>query len=132
MQRRPPRSTRNDTLFPHTTLFRSYTMEHDDGASMREIAKANVILIAPSRCGKTPTSLYLALQHGIFAANFPLTEDDLERQQLPKSLQGREPLCFGLIIDAERLMQIRNERRPGSRYASLAQCSYEQIGRAHV
>src|SRR3546814_1636532 len=69
----------------------NYTMEHDDGASMREIAKANVILIAPSRCGKTPTSLYLALQHGIFAANFPLTEDDLERQQLPKSLQGREP-----------------------------------------
>src|SRR3546814_3347198 len=61
----------------------------------------------------------------MFAANFPLTEDDLERQQLPKSLQGREPLCFGLIIDAERLMQIRNERRPGSRYASLAQCSYE-------
>src|SRR3546814_15162494 len=81
--------------------------------------------MAPSRCGKTPPSLYLALQHGIFAANFPLTEDDLERQQLPKSLQGREPLCFGLIIDAERLMQIRNERRPGSRYASLAQCSYE-------
>ena len=103
----------------------NYTMEHDDGASMREIGKANVILIAPSRCGKTPTSLYLALQHGIFAANFPLTEDDLERQRLPGSLQGREPLCFGLIIDAERLSQVRNERRPGSKYASLAQCSYE-------
>ncbi|WP_028006484.1 posphoenolpyruvate synthetase regulatory kinase/phosphorylase PpsR [Solimonas flava] len=103
----------------------NYSMEHDDGASTRDLGRADVILIAPSRCGKTPTSLYLALQQGLFAANFPLTEDDLEHLRLPNALQGLESRCFGLIIDAERLMQIRNERRPGSRYASLAQCSYE-------
>ncbi len=103
----------------------NYSMEHDDGASTRDLSRADVILVAPSRCGKTPTTLYLALQHGVFAANFPLTEDDLENLVLPKVLRGCESRCFGLIIDAERLMQIRNERRPGSRYASLAQCSYE-------
>jgi len=103
----------------------NYSMEHDDGASIRDLTRADVILIAPSRCGKTPTTLYLALQHGVFAANFPLTEDDLENLVLPKALIGCESRCFGLIIDAERLSQIRNERRPGSKYASLAQCSYE-------
>lgn len=103
----------------------NYTMEHDDGQSTRDLAKANVILIAPSRCGKTPTTLYLALQHGLFATNFPLTEDDLEHLRLPKSLAGLAGKCFGLTSDAERLAQVRTERRPGSKYASLAQCSYE-------
>lgn len=103
----------------------NYTMEHDDGQSTRDLSKADVILIAPSRCGKTPTTLYLALQHGLFATNFPLTEDDLENQRLPKSLEGLAPKCFGLTSDPERLSQIRTERRPGSKYASLAQCSYE-------
>ena len=103
----------------------NYAMEHDDGASTRDIARADIILLGPSRCGKTPTTLYLALQHGLFATNFPLTDEDLEQQKLPKSLQGKEHLCFGLTSDPERLAQIRSERRPGSRYASLAQCSYE-------
>jgi hypothetical protein len=66
----------------------NFAMEHDDGQSTRDLAKAQVILVAPSRCGKTPTMLYLALQHGIFATNFPITEDDLEQQKLPKSLEG--------------------------------------------
>ncbi|SEP64446.1 hypothetical protein SAMN04488038_10162 [Solimonas aquatica] len=103
----------------------NYAMEHDDGASTRDLSRADVILIAPSRCGKTPTCLYLALQHGLFATNFPLTEDDLEKLVLPKSLQEHAGRCFGLIADPERLHQVRTERRPGSRYASLAQCSYE-------
>lgn len=103
----------------------NYTMEHDDGQSTRDLSKADVILIAPSRCGKTPTTLYLALQHGLFATNFPLTEDDLENLCLPKSLDGLASKCFGLTSDAERLAQVRTERRPGSKYASLAQCSYE-------
>ena len=103
----------------------NYTMEHDDGQSTRDLSKADVILIAPSRCGKTPTTLYLALQHGLFATNFPLTEDDLENQRLPKSLAELAGKCFGLTSDPERLAQIRTERRPGSKYASLAQCSYE-------
>lgn len=103
----------------------NYAMEHDDGASVRDLGRADLILIAPSRCGKTPTTLYLALQHGLFATNFPLTEDDLEHLRLPTPLVGMEGLCFGLTSDAERLAQVRTERRPGSKYASLAQCAYE-------
>ncbi len=103
----------------------NYAMEHDDGQSLRDLGRADVILIAPSRCGKTPTTLYLALQHGVFATNMPLTEEDLEAQRLPLALRGLEPKLFGLTSDPERLAQVRGERRPGSKYASLAQCGYE-------
>lgn len=103
----------------------NYAMEHDDGQSVRDLNKADIILVAPSRCGKTPTSLYLALTHGIFATNYPLIEEDLEALKLPKSLHGHEHKLFGLTSDPERLAAVRSERRPGSKYASLAQCAYE-------
>lgn len=103
----------------------NFAMEHDDGQSTRDLSRAQVILLAPSRCGKTPTTLYLALQHGIFATNFPITEDDLEAQKLPKSIAPYVDRCYGLTSDPERLHQVRTERRPGSKYASLAQCSFE-------
>jgi regulator of PEP synthase PpsR (kinase-PPPase family) len=103
----------------------NFAMEHDDGQSMRDLSKAQVILIAPSRCGKTPTSLYLALQHGIFATNFPLTDEDLENTKLPRALDKLADRCFGLTSEPERLSQVRTERRAGSKYASLAQCAYE-------
>ncbi len=103
----------------------NYAMEHDDGQSVRDLGKADIILVAPSRCGKTPTSLYLALTHGIFATNFPLLEEDLEAQKLPTSLRGCETKLYGLTSDAERLSAVRAERRPGSKYSSLAQCAYE-------
>lgn len=103
----------------------NYAMEHDDGQSVRDLGRAELILIAPSRCGKTPTSLYLALQHGVFATNFPLIEEDLDQGRLPDVLKARTPKLFGLTSEPERLMQVRTERRPGSRYASLAQCAFE-------
>lgn len=103
----------------------NYAMEHDDGQSIRDLARAELILIAPSRCGKTPTSLYLALQYGVFATNVPLIQEDLEAGRLPTVLAGHTAKLFGLTSDAERLVQVRSERRPGSRYASLAQCSFE-------
>lgn len=103
----------------------NFALEHDDGQSLRKLDKADVVLIAPSRCGKTPTSLYLALQHGVFAANYPLTEEDLETGQLPKPLKDQQHKLYGLITDATRLSQIREERRPGSKYASIQQTSYE-------
>jgi len=103
----------------------NYAMEHDDGQSTRNLARADVILIAPSRCGKTPTTLYLALQYGVFATNMPLTEEDLERLKLPKALEPFADRCFGLTSNPERLHEVRSERRPSSQYASLAQCSYE-------
>ena len=103
----------------------NYSLEHDDGQSVRDLAKAELILIAPSRCGKTPTTLYLAMQHGIYATNFPLLDEDLEKPALPKTLAGFETKLFGVTSEPDRLSQVRNERRPGSRYASIAQCSYE-------
>ncbi|KQQ89738.1 pyruvate, water dikinase regulatory protein [Arthrobacter sp. Leaf137] len=102
-----------------------YAIEHDDGQSLRALERAELILIAPSRCGKTPTTMYLALQHGILAANFPLVEEDFESLSLPKPLLPFAKKCFGLTSLPVRLSQIRQERRPGSNYASLNQCSFE-------
>ena len=102
-----------------------YAIEHDDGQSMRALDKADVILLAPSRCGKTPTTMYLALQHGVFVANYPLVEEDFASTDLPRPVHGLRDRCFGLTTTPARLSQVRNERRPNSRYASLEQCSYE-------
>jgi [pyruvate, water dikinase]-phosphate phosphotransferase / [pyruvate, water dikinase] kinase len=102
-----------------------YAIEHDDGQSIRALERAELILIAPSRCGKTPTTMYLALQHGILAANFPLIEEDFSRRSLPEPLLPFAGKCFGLTSLPIRLSQIRQERRPDSTYASLAQCSFE-------
>lgn len=102
-----------------------YAMAHDDGQSVRALDIADLILIAPSRCGKTPTSMYLALQHGLRVANYPLVDEDLETEALPRPIRGLGDKCFGILSTAARLSQVRNERRPGSKYASLAQCSHE-------
>lgn len=102
-----------------------FTIEHDDGQSLRALDKADVILLAPSRCGKTPTSMYLALQHGLFVANYPLVDEDLEDSELPRPVAEYADRCFGLVTTVERLSRVRNERRPGSRYASPEQCRWE-------
>jgi len=102
-----------------------FTIEHDDGQSVRSLEKADVILIAPSRCGKTPTSMYLALQHGLFVANYPLVDEDLEGTELPDRIRDHASRCVGLTTTVERLSRIRNERRPSSRYASVDQCRWE-------
>jgi [pyruvate, water dikinase]-phosphate phosphotransferase / [pyruvate, water dikinase] kinase len=103
----------------------NFAMAHDDGASHRELAQADVILIGVSRSGKTPTSLYLALQFGVKAANYPLIPEDFERRKLPEALRQQKPKLFGLTIAPERLHEIRKERRPDSRYAALDNCRYE-------
>jgi [pyruvate, water dikinase]-phosphate phosphotransferase / [pyruvate, water dikinase] kinase len=102
-----------------------YAIEHDDGQSMRALDKAHVILVAPSRCGKTPTTMYLALQHGIFVANYPLVDEDFGSAELPRPVRELRDRCFGLTTTPARLSQVRHARRPNSRYASLEQCSYE-------
>src|SRR5207344_2882879 len=102
-----------------------YAIEHDDGQSPRALDKADVILLGPSRCGKTPTTLYLALQHGVFVANYPPVQEDLEDTELPRPVRPLPERCVGMTTTPARLTQVRNERRPNSRYASLEQCSYE-------
>ncbi|MDO8696231.1 MAG: phosphoenolpyruvate synthase regulatory protein [Pseudomonadales bacterium RIFCSPLOWO2_12_59_9] len=103
----------------------NFALDNDDGARTHYYNKADLILVGVSRCGKTPTCLYMALQYGIRAANYPLTEDDMEHLQLPAALKAFKHKLFGLTIDPDRLTAIRNERKPNSRYASFAQCEFE-------
>jgi hypothetical protein len=103
----------------------NYTLSHDDGVTNRDLNEADVILIGVSRCGKTPTCLYLAMQFGISAANYPLIPEDFSRMQLPTPLRPLRGKLYGLTIRPERLQQIRNERKPGSQYATLANCEFE-------
>ncbi len=103
----------------------NFALENDDGARTRYYSNADIILVGVSRSGKTPTCIYLALQYGIKAANFPLTEDDILDQRLPEALRAHREKIFGLTIDPERLSIIRNERKPNSRYSSIKQCNYE-------
>ncbi len=103
----------------------NFSMAHDDGASHRELGEADVILIGVSRSGKTPTSLYLALQFGVKAANYPLIPEDFARMELPEALRLFKSKLYGLTIAAERLHEIRRERRPGSQYADPANCRHE-------
>ena len=103
----------------------NFALENDDGARTRQYSEADLILVGVSRSGKTPTCIYLALQCGLKAANYPLTDDDILDQKLPKVLQPYREKIFGLTIDVDRLVMIRNERKPNSRYASLKQCMYE-------
>lgn len=102
-----------------------YAIEHDDGQSLRALDQAEVILVAPSRCGKTPTTMYLALQHGLFVANYPLLDEDLETTDLPRPIAKLGQRCFGLLATPARLSEVRQQRRPNSRYASLEQCTRE-------
>ena len=102
----------------------NFALTHDDGASI-DYSEAEVILVAVSRAGKTPTCVYLALHYGIRAANYPLIDEDLEHDRLPPRLRAHRHKLFGLTIDPVRLQQIRQERRPNSRYAKLETCRTE-------
>lgn len=103
----------------------NFALAHDDGLGNEELGTADVVLVGVSRSGKTPTCLYLALQFGIRAANYPLTPDDFDRGALPGAVEPHLRKLYGLTIGPERLAEIRNERRPDSRYAQLENCRYE-------
>jgi regulator of PEP synthase PpsR (kinase-PPPase family) len=103
----------------------NFTLAHDDGVSNADLDKSDVILVGVSRSGKTPTSLYLAIQFGIKAANYPLIPEDFERNKLPDGLAKHKHKLFGLTISPERLASIRQERRPDSTYASIKNCRWE-------
>ena len=103
----------------------NFSLAHDDGQSSRNLADADTILIGVSRSGKTPTSLYLSMQYGLKVANYPLIPEDFDRDRLPDALLPYKTKCFGLTIDPLRLSDIRQERRPDSRYAALENCRAE-------
>lgn len=103
----------------------NFTLANDDGAGNRDYRNADVILVGVSRSSKTPTSIYMAMQYGIHTANYPLSEEELEAGKLPDILQPYKTKLYGLTILPERLQQIRNERRPNSRYASAQLVQFE-------
>ncbi len=103
----------------------NFAMTNDDGARLDKYDQADVILTGVSRSGKTPTCLYLAMHFGVKAANYPLTEEDFENNRLPEALTRNKKKLIGLTIDPGRLNRIREERRPGSRYASIGRCHSE-------
>jgi regulator of PEP synthase PpsR (kinase-PPPase family) len=115
----------NVESYDHRIEAVNYTLDHDDGIKTRGYDKADIVLIGVSRCGKTPSCLYMALQFGILAANYPFTDDELSNFRLPESLRPFKHKLFGLTIDVERLQHIRTERRPNSQYASAEQCRLE-------
>lgn len=102
-----------------------FSLIHDDGATTKLYGQTDIIVLGVSRTGKTPTCLYLALQFGLKAANFPITEEDMQSESLPEPIKNYKGKLFGLTTNPNRLTHIREERRPGSRYASIEQCRYE-------
>lgn len=103
----------------------NYTLSHDDGETTKDLSEADVILVGVSRCGKTPTCLYLSMQFGIRAANYPLIPEDFEKRQLPATVRPYRDKLYGLTISPTRLQSIRSERRPNSTYAKLENCEHE-------
>jgi len=103
----------------------NYALSHDDGISTRDLGEADIVLVGVSRSGKTPTCLYMALQYGIRAANYPLVAEDFSRNALPTQLHQLRRKLYGLTIEPERLQMVRNERRPGSRYSTISNCQFE-------
>jgi regulator of PEP synthase PpsR (kinase-PPPase family) len=103
----------------------NFALANDDGAVTRDYEQADLILVGVSRSGKTPTCLYMALQYGIFAANFPLADEEFESSKLPAALMKHQRKLYGLTIAPERLQQIRKERRPNTTYSSPTQVEFE-------
>ena len=103
----------------------NFSLALDDGLQPERLNQADMILVGVSRVGKTPSALYLALQYGIRAANYPLTPEDLAPGNLPEALKAHLPRLRGLTLSPERLAHIRQARYPNSRYASLEQCREE-------
>jgi regulator of PEP synthase PpsR (kinase-PPPase family) len=122
----------NNKLYLHRLEAIDFALSHDDGLKTRGYDKADIILIGVSRCGKTPSCLYMALQYGILAANYPFTEEEIIGFQLPQVLKSYKEKLFGLTIDPKRLQQIRAERRPNSKYASPEQCNLEVTEVEHM
>lgn len=115
----------HEKTYDHRIDAMNYALTNDDGGNMKNMDEADIILVGVSRSGKTPTSLYLALQYGIKAANYPFVEEDMDNLKLPPQIKANKHKVFGLTITPQRLSAIRNERRANSRYASMRQCRVE-------
>ena len=124
LQRSRSVSKDSDTYFDRIAAI-EYTLAHDDGVTLKGLEKADIILLGVSRSGKTPTSLYMAMQFGLRVVNYPFIDDDLSRLRLLPEFEIHRHKLFGLTIDPQRLTEIRQNRLAGSDYASNEQCLHE-------
>lgn len=115
----------NDNEYTNRIEAIHFALDNDDGMRVQNYEQADIILVGVSRCGKTPTCIYMALQYGILAANYPITADDFNHRGLPPAIEKHRNKLFGLTIEAERLAAIRHQRRANTDYASFEQCDYE-------
>lgn len=122
----------NAGVYEHRIDAVNFALGTDDGLQLKSLGQADVVLVGVSRSGKTPISLYLALQYGVWAANYPLTEEDLGTERLPGPLVPVKDKLVGLTIDLARLQAIREQRRPGSDYASAQRCRHELSAAEHM
>ena len=111
-----------DIDYKHRIDAINYTLAHDDGISFENLNDADVILVAVSRCGKTPTSLYLAMQFSLKVANYPIVDQDFKRGNLPAEILKHPQKLFGLTISPERLSVLRTERKLSENYAHIDIC----------
>ncbi len=114
----------SDTYFDRIAAI-EYTLAHDDGVSLKDLDRADIILLGVSRSGKTPTSLYMAMQFGLRVVNYPFIAEDMHAMCLLPEFEFHRHKLFGLTINAERLTEIRENRLAGSEYASNQQCQQE-------
>ncbi|HAS5920390.1 TPA: kinase/pyrophosphorylase [Vibrio cholerae] len=114
----------SDTYFDRIAAI-EYTLAHDDGVSLKDLDRADIILLGVSRSGKTPTSLYMAMQFGLRVVNYPFIAEDIHAMRLLPEFEFHRHKLFGLTINAERLTEIRENRLAGSEYASNQQCQQE-------
>jgi len=115
----------HENSYDHRIDAVNFSLANDDGSNISNYEHADVILVGVSRSGKTPSALYLALQYGVKAANYPFIDDDMEDLKIPEFLKQHKKKIFGLTINADRLIDIRNNRMSNSKYASARQCRME-------
>ncbi|ELV8771761.1 kinase/pyrophosphorylase [Vibrio harveyi] len=124
MQRSRSVSKDSDTYFDRIAAI-EYTLAHDDGITLKGLEEADIILLGVSRSGKTPTSLYMAMQFGLRVVNYPFIAEDVKMMRLLPEFEIHRHKLFGLTINPERLNEIRENRLSGSEYASTEQCKLE-------
>ena len=84
-----------------------FTMNHDDGNSVDDIEKSDIILLGVSRTSKTPTSIYLA-NKGMKISNIPLVNENSVPDILKKNPQKK--CVVGLTAEPDRLVDLRKNR----------------------
>ena len=108
-----------------------FTMTHDDGKNPEGWPEAQIMLVGPSRVGKTPLSIYLAVL-GWKVANYPL----VPQVPVPESLFSLDPQrMVGIKIEPDQLLEFRTRRQkllgaPGASPYADTEAVYEEIEEA--